>query len=128
MIKMSITDQLMEISKKKVDGNSLIDNDGGDSKVKTLYSHFITLSDPTISIFFNYISDNAENYTINTLKTALNGKSVICSGFSSENGLAQYIYGEARGLTVATIDLSDGSTAGFSIDNTFSISDSVAEI
>ena len=127
MIKMSITDQLMEISKKKVDGNSLVDNDGGDSKVKTLYSHFIVLMGTDGNVYVNYISDTSAEYTFDTLKTALAGKSVACSGYI-EGGFVQYISGERGGFLVGIVDPSDGSTQGSTIDNTFSISDSVSEI
>ena len=127
MIKMSITDQLMEIYKKKVDGNSLVDNDGGDSKVKTLYSHFISLTGTNGYVYISYISDTSAKYTIDTLKTALAGKSVVCSGYI-EGGFVQYISEERGSLMVGIVDPSDGSNQGSIIDNTFSISDSVSEI
>lgn len=124
MIKMSITDQLMEISKKKVDGNSLVDMD---SKTKGLYYHFVTLMSTAGYVYVTYISDYAEKYTIDTLKTALAGQSLICNGYL-DGRVTQYISGERGGLSVGVIDLSDGSTEGRTIDNTFSVSDEVTPV
>ena len=123
MIKMSITDQLMEISKKKIDGNSLVDMD---SKTKGLYYHFVTLMSTAGYVYFNYISDYADKYTFDTLKAALAKKTLICSGYL-DGSVTQYITGE-RGLSVGVIDLSDGSTEARTIDNTFSVSDEVTPV
>ena len=124
MIKMSITDQLMEISKKKVDGNSLINMD---SKTNGLYYHFVTLMSTAGYVYFNYISDYADKYTFDTLKAALANNTLICNGYFG-GSVAQYISGELRRLSVGVIDLSDGSTEGRTIDNTFSVSDEVTPI
>lgn len=123
MIKMSITDQLMEISKKKVDGNSLVDMD---SKTKGLYYHFVTLMSTAGYVYVTYISDYADKYTFDTLKAALANKTLICAGYL-DGSVAQYISGE-RGLSVGVIDLSDGSTEARTIDNTFSVSDEVTPL
>lgn len=123
MIKMSITDQLMEISKKKVDGNSLVDMD---SKTKGLYYHFVTLMSTAGYVYVTYISDYADKYTFDTLKAALANKTLICAGYL-DGSVAQYISGE-RGLSVGVIDLSDGSTEARTIDNTFSTSDEVTPL
>ena len=123
MIKMSITDQLMEISKKKIDGNSLIDMD---SKTKGLYYHFVTLMSTVGYVYVTYISDYAGKYTFDTLKAALANNTLICNGYL-DGSVAQYISGE-RGLSVGVIDLSDGSTEARTIDNTFSVSDEVTPI
>lgn len=124
MIKMSITDQLMEISKKKVDGNSLIDVD---SKTKGLYYHFVTLMSTVGYVYVTYISDYADKYTFDTLKAALANNTLICNGYL-DSSVAQYISGERGGLSVGVIDLSDGSTEARTIDNTFSVYDEVTPV
>ena len=97
-----------------------------DSKAKNLHYHFITLTGSSGSIYVTYISDYASKYTIATLKNALAGKSLVCSGYV--NGVAEYISGEAGGLVVGVRDVTDGSTTGKTIDSTFSISDEVTPI
>lgn len=95
--------------------------------VAIYFSHFITLTSSTLgSINFNYTNTSEDKFTMDTLKTALAGKFVTCSGRIDDNGtneIAHYIAGETGGLTVGWFDPSDGSTGGTTIDNTFSISD-----
>ena len=52
---------------------------------KTLHAHYITLLSPDAQIFFTYISEKAEQYTIETLKQVLNNKvkTIPCSGYWS---------------------------------------------
>lgn len=97
-----------------------------DSKAKYLYYHFITLTGSSGEVYFTYISEYASEYTIATLKNALSGKSLVCSGYV--NGVAEYISGEGGNLVVGVRDVSDGSTTGETIDNTFSIKDEVTPI
>lgn len=97
-----------------------------DTKVKNLHYHFITLTGSSGSVYVTYISEYASQYTIATLKNALSGKSLVCSGFL--NGVAEYISGEGGNLVVGVRDVTDGSTTGVTIDNTFSISDEVTPI
>lgn len=102
-----------------------------DSKVatagKTLYSHFITLQTDVGSFYLNLVNANAEKYTSPAiLKTDLDGKTVICSGYSAGNGLAQYISGNGNNLEVGVIDPSDGSTSGVSIKFITSMKDEIA--
>ena len=97
-----------------------------DTKAKALYYHFVTMTSPTGSVYVTYISDYANKYTIATLKTALAGKSLVCGGYL--NGVAEYISGEAGNLVVGVVDVTDGSTTGETIDNTFSITDEVTPI
>lgn len=104
-----------------------------DSKVatagKTLYSHFITLETDVGSFYFNLVNTHAEKYTnpeIAILKTDLDGKTIICSGYSAGNGLAQYISGNGNNLTVGVVDPSDGSTSGVSIKFITSMKDEIA--
>ena len=112
--------------------------DGADSNImgETIftkhYSHFITLTSSTLgSVNFNFYNTSEDALTIATLKTALSGKSVSCSGFIDDGGTkesAMYIAGEQGGLNVGWYDPSDGSTGSTTIDNTFSISDLVSAV
>ena len=97
-----------------------------DSKVKYLYYHFITLQGTSGSVYVTYISEYASQYTIATLKNALAFKSLVCSGYLG--GVAEYISGEGGNLVVGVRNVTDGSTTGKSIDNTFSITDEVTPI
>lgn len=97
-----------------------------DSKAKNLYYHFINLQGSSGHVYVTYISEYASQYTIATLKNALYGKSLVCSGFL--NGVAEYISGEGGNLVVGVVDVTDGSTTGETIDNTFSITDEVTPI
>lgn len=97
-----------------------------DSKAKNLFYHFITLEGSSGSVYVTYISEYASEYTIATLKNALAFKSIVCSGYLG--GVAEYISGEAGGLVVGVVDVTDGSTTGETIDNTFSIKDEVTPI
>lgn len=98
-----------------------------DSKVKKLYYHFINLQGSSGHVYFNYISEYASQYTIATLKNAIYGKTLVCSGFLN-GGVAEYIASEGGNLSVGVVDVSDGSTTGEIIDNTFSITDEVASV
>lgn len=97
-----------------------------DSKTKNLYYHSINLYGSSGSVYMTYISEYASKYTIDTLKNALAGKSLVCSGFL--NGVAEYISSEGGNLSVGVVDVTDGSTTGETIDSTFSIKDEVTSI
>ena len=97
-----------------------------DINTKHLFYHFITLAGNSGSVYVTYISGYGSEYTIATLKNALAFKSVVCSGYF--NGVAEYISGEAGELVVGVRDVTDGSTTGETIDNTFSITDEVTPI
>ena len=97
-----------------------------DSKAKNLHYHFITLEGSSGSVYVTYISEYASKYTIATLKNALAGKTLVCSGYL--NGVTEYISGEGGNLVVGVRDVTDGSTTGETIDNTFSITDEVTPI
>ena len=97
-----------------------------DSKTKNLYYHFINLYGSAGSVYVTYISEYASKYTIATLKNALIGKTLVCSGYLG--GVAEYISSEGGNLVVGVRDVTDGSTTGKTIDNTFSIKDEVTPI
>lgn len=98
-----------------------------DTKVKNLNYHFIHLTGTSGEVYLTYISEYASEYTIATLKNSLAFKSLVCSGYLN-GGVAEYISGEAGGLVVGVIDVTDGSTTGETIDNTFTIKDEVTPI
>lgn len=97
-----------------------------DSKTKYLYYHFIHLTGTSGEAYVTYISEYASEYTIATLKNALIGKTLVCSGYL--NGVAEYISSEGGNLVVGVRNVTDGSTTGETIDNTFSIKDEVTPI
>lgn len=97
-----------------------------DSKAKNLFYHSINLYGAGGSVYVTYISEYASKYTIATLKNALAGKSIVCSGYL--NGVTEYISSEGGNLSVGVVDVTDGSTTGKTIDNTFSITDEVTPI
>ena len=98
-----------------------------DSKTKSLYYHFINLYGSSGSVYVTYISEYASQYTIATLKNALIGKTLVCSGYLN-GSVAEYITSEGGNLSVGVVDVSDGSTTGEIIDDTFSITDEVTPI
>lgn len=98
-----------------------------DTKTKNLYYHFINLQGTPGHVYFNYISEYASEYTIATLKNALSGKSLVCAGYLN-GSVAEYITSEGGNLSVGVVDVSDGSTTGETIDNTFNIKDEVTPI
>ena len=97
-----------------------------DINTKHLFYHSIKLEGSSGSVYVTYISEYASKYTIATLKNALSGKTLVCGGYL--NGVAEYISVEAGGLVVGVLDVTDGSTTGETIDNTFSITDEVTPI
>ena len=97
-----------------------------DINTKHLFYHFIKLEGSSGSVYVTYISGYGSEYTIATLKNAIAFKSLVCSGFL--NGVAEYISGQGGELVVGDRDVTDGSTTGKTIDNTFSITDEVTPI
>ena len=98
-----------------------------------LCNHFIILSSNTLGhINFNYYDTRKEPHTIDTLKTALKGRTVSCSGYIDNSGtkeIATYIEGTSNGsLSVSWFNISDGSTGGTTLDNTITISDTVKPV
>lgn len=100
--------------------------------VDSLYSHFISLTSESLgSVNFMLFNHSIDTLTIDTLKTAISGKFLTCSGYIDDDGtkeIATYITGENSGLSVGWYDISDGSTGATTIDNTFSISDNVTAL
>ena len=97
-----------------------------DSKTKNLHYHFIALNGSAGHVYVTYISEYASKYTMATLKNALSGKTLVCSGYLN-GSVAEYITSEGN-LSVGVVDVSDGSTMAENIDDTFSITDEVTPI
>ena len=97
-----------------------------DSKAKNLHYHFIALNGSAGHVYVTYISEYASKYTMATLKNALSGKTLVCSGYLN-GSVAEYITSEGN-LSVGVVDVSDGSTMAENIDDTFSITDEVTPI
>ena len=98
-----------------------------DSKAKNLNYHFMKLEGSSGHVYVTYISEYASKYTIATLKNALIGKTLVCAGYLN-GSVAEYITSEGGNLSVGVVDVTDGSTTGETIDNTFSITDEVTPI
>ena len=98
-----------------------------DTKTKNLYYHFMKLEGSSGHVYVNYISEYASKYTIATLKDSLAGKTLVCAGYLN-GSVAEYITSEGGNLSVGVVDVTDGSTTGETIDNTFSILDEVTPI
>lgn len=98
-----------------------------DSKAKNLHYHFMKLEGSSGHVYVTYISEYASKYTIATLKNALIGKTLVCAGYLN-GGVAEYITSEGGNLSVGVVDVTDGSTTGQTIDDTFSITDEVTPI
>ena len=71
---------------------------------KTLHAHYIRLASPSAEIFFTYISEQAEEYTIETLKQVLNNKTktIPCSGYWSVNPVVCF-FGNGRNFQLGTV-------------------------
>lgn len=93
-----------------------------DIRTTHLNYHCITLQGSTGSVYVTYISEYPSNYTIAGLTRALIGKTLVCGGYLN-GGVAEYIYNDGGNLVVGVVDVTDGSTTGETIDNTFSITD-----
>ena len=98
-----------------------------DSKAKNLHYHSMKLEGSSGHVYVTYISEYASKYTIATLKNALAGKTLVCGGYLN-GSVAEYITSEGGNLSVGVVDVTDGSTTGETIDNTFSITDEVTPI
>ena len=98
-----------------------------DSKAKNLHYHSMKLEGSSGHVYVTYISEYASKYTIDTLKNALIGKTLVCGGYLN-GSVAEYITSEGGNLSVGVVDVTDGSTTGEIIDNTFSITDEVTPI
>ena len=95
--------------------------------LKYLY-HFITLTNSTSTFYLTYQNTSYEKIiTLDSLKTALAGKCLICTGHT-DSEIAEYISGEGANIVVGVVDKSDNSTSGITIDSSFTITDLVTPV
>ena len=98
-----------------------------DLKTK-LFSHFITITSSTSTFYLTYQNTSGDKLnTIDSLKTALTGKSLLCTGHT-DSDTAEYISGEGGNIVVGVVDNSDKSTSGITIDSSFTITDKVTPV
>lgn len=92
------------------------------------YSHFITLTSNTSAFYLTYQNtSNTKLNTLDSLKTALAGKHLLCTGHT-DTETAEYISGEGGNIVVGVVDKSDNSTSGITIDSSFTITDDVKPV
>lgn len=90
--------------------------------------HFITLTNSTSTFYLTYQNTSYEKIiTLDSLKTALAGKSLICTGHTSSE-TAEYISGKGDNIIVGVVNKSDNSTSGITIDSSFTITDLVKPV
>lgn len=98
------------------------------SALKKTYNHFITLTNNTSTFYFTYQNTSDEKLiTLDSLKTALTGKYLLCTGHTDVEK-AEYISEERGNIVVGVVDNSDNSTSGITIDSFFTISDDVSPV
>ena len=98
------------------------------SALKKTYNHFITLTNNTSTFYFTYQNTSNEKLnTLDSLKTALSGKSLLCTGHT-DTEKAEYISGEIGSVVVGVVDNSDNSTSGITIDSSYTITDDVSPV
>lgn len=97
------------------------------------YYHFITISNDFDTFYFTYQNTSEDKInTLDKLKTALNGKTLLCNGCSGTNNIAQYI-SEANPniIEVGAIRFPKHSDSDFNsimINSTYTIIDEVSPI
>lgn len=92
------------------------------------YYHFITLTSNTSTFYFTFQNNSEDKInTLDSLKTALAGKSLICTGHTSSE-TAEYISGKGDNIIVGVVNKSDNSTSGITIDSSFTITDLVKPV
>ena len=97
-----------------------------------LYNHSITLTytfaDNTSIFYLTYQNTLEDNLgTLDSLKTALTGKRLLCTGHTNTKK-AEYISVEGANIVVGVVDNSDNSTSGITIDSSFTITDLVSPV
>lgn len=97
------------------------------------YSHFITISNDFDMFHFTYQNTSEDKInTLDSLKTALRSKSLICTGYSGANTIAQYISGDDPNFIIVWGThfprQSDSDFNSIGIDSTYTITDEVSPI
>ena len=92
------------------------------------YNHFITITSSASTFYLTYQNTSYEKIiTLDSLKTALSGKCLICTGHT-DSDTAEYISGEVGNIVVGVVNNSDKSTSGINIDSSFTITDLVSPV
>lgn len=97
------------------------------------YSHFITISNNTDAFYFTYQNTSEDKInTLDSLKTALRNKSLLCTGYSGANTIAQYISGDDPNLIIVWGThfprQSNSDFNSIAIDSNYTITDEVSPI
>ena len=100
---------------------------------KKYYSHFISISNDFDAFYFTYQNTSEDKInTLDKLKTALNRKSLICTGYSGANTIAQYISGDDPNIIIVWGTHfprnSDSDFNSIAINSTYTIIDEVSPI
>ena len=105
------------------------DNNVSFNEIKyKFYYHFITINNSTSTFYFTYQNTSEDKLnTLDSLKTALSGKCLICTGHT-DSEIAEYISGEGANIVVGVVGKSDNSTSGITIDSSFTITDLVSPV
>lgn len=100
---------------------------------KKYYYHFISIYNDFDEFYFIYQNTSEDKInTLDKLKTALNGKSLLCNGYSGANNIALYISGNDPNIIQVTAtrfprnSSSDFNSIG--INSTYTIMDEVSPI
>lgn len=97
------------------------------------YSHFISIFNDFDSFYFTYQNTSEDKInTLDRLKTALNGKSLLCNGHSGADTIAQYISGDDPNIIIVWGTRfprrSDSDFNSIAINSTYTITDEVSPI
>lgn len=97
------------------------------------YSHFISIINNTDAFYLTYQNTSEDKInTLDSLKTALRSKSLICTGYSGANTIAQYISGDDPNFIIVWGTHfprnSDSDFNSIGIDSTYTITDEVSPI
>lgn len=100
---------------------------------KKYYYHFISIYNDFDEFYFIYQNTSEDKInTLDKLKTALNGKSLLCNGYSGANNIALYISGDDPNIIqVIATRFPRNSSSDFNsigINSTYTIMDEVSPI
>lgn len=92
------------------------------------YSHFLTLTNSTSAFYFTYQNTSKDKLnTLDSLKTALSGISLLCNGHS-DDGTAEYVSGNDDNINIGIVNMSTHASSKITIDSTYTITDDVSPI
>lgn len=92
------------------------------------YSHFLTLTNSTSAFYITYQNTSEDKLnTLDSLKTALVGKSLLCNGHT-DDGTAEYVSGNDDNINIGIVNTSTHASSEIVIDSTYTITDKVSPI